>query len=103
MGSILFDVGAERCPIERDDATQLALRLSRLGARHIPGDAESAAKAIREALAPSRPAMPLVVMTRDEAEAVVHVIEGWLLEAGVVSIRLLELQIVQTFSGAYES
>jgi hypothetical protein len=35
MGSILFDVGAERCPIKRDDATQLALRLSRLGARHI--------------------------------------------------------------------
>ena len=91
MGSVLFDVGAERCPVDRDDATQLALRLSRLGARHIPGDAASAAGAVRDALAPSRRAVPVVVLAREEAEAVVHVIERWLLEVGVISVRLLEL------------
>ena len=90
MGSVLFDVGAERCAIGRDDATRLALRLSRLDARHLPGDAEAAAQALRDVLAPTT-SVARVVLTREQAQAVVEVIERWLREAGVVSTRVLEL------------
>ncbi len=92
MGSVLFDVGAERCPVDETEATQLALRLNRLGARHIPGDAEAAAEALRDALRPARSAMPVIALTREQAVAVVSVIDRWLAEGGVVSVRLLELR-----------